>query len=1112
MDIHNINTIARYEVKLLKRSWLFRIFATLALLGVSFTIVVYQTKIFNPYDTIWSRVAVSSLMPFVCIYLYNVAQSIIVIFLAGSFLKRDKKLDTAEVIYVRPMSNADYIIGKTWGIVQVFLSLNVIILLITAFLNILIAQSPFSFFPYIFYLLTISIPSLFFILGLSFTAMCLLKNQAVTFMVMLGVVGMVFFYLTESLFGVFDFFGVHLPAIFSDVTGHADIYPFLLQRMIYLLAGIGLLCFTIGLVKRLPHKPWKIVIVNTLGGIFLLTACGTGWIYVSHYQKLLANRNEYTTSFNKYAGEKNAQIVTHQLTVKPEGKHLEGKSVVKLKNSFPTPLGQLIFYLNPSLAISSIEANGESLPFTRDHQVVIVNKALNSGEELTLTMTYQGGITETICYADVPKEEYLNIEIPGSLFRYGKRYAWLEDQFTLLTPECLWYPVTVSPVYPAAPYNIRKNFTDFTLIVDYAGNQTLLSQGKCQKEGNKTVFTNRFPLPGISLTIADYEKKTLQVDSVCYGIYYFKGHDYFSKHFTKLNDTLPAIIRNIKNDLEIGKGRNYPFDKFILAEAPVQLASYLRNWKGTTEFVMPEIVFVPERGVTLESDFQAERKRMLEWRRGDEGTLDETQIEIEILNNFISSNFTQSTIMSWNMGLESTLVNPYKILPMLFEYTGFIQSNEYPVIDIVLNTMQNTFLENGLSPWSSVINDKQRANLYLESHNFETALKDEKIKPAVFYELLKLKSTALKNYVIAQVPSKDFSDFLEDFFNRYRFRDIPLKVFTDEIQQRFGLDVTNFIHTWYTEDHSPTLFIKEADANQIIMDEITRYQVKFKIYNPSDVDAIITALTIQGGGRGWGRHGDRRRGEMSQNYLIPAHTAWEIKIINDERPANLTVNTNISHNLPTTHNFNFSKVDKETSDTLSGIFAIDPMIFQANPNEIIIDNESSGFKTFSSNSRHKLKDFFKKEEEEKYKNFKPWRMPSQWTLTAADYCYGETTHSAVYKNKGSGANSVEWKAEIPKDGYYEVSIWNPTQAFGRMMGMGMGMRRRGEQSDRKQTYTILYGQQKETVTLDLEEENNGWVSIGNFYLSQGEVSIQLTDKVSGYYVIADAVKFTIVNE
>ena len=194
MNLNHINVIARYEVKLVKRSWLFRIFAILALLFISAIMLGYQTGIVNRMDNLWPRIAVSSLMPFCNTYFYNIAQSVIVVFLAGSFLKRDKKLDTAEVIYVRPMSNADYIVGKTWGIVKVFITLNIITLLFTAFLNILINKSPFDLFPYLFYLLTISVPSLLFVLGLSFTAMCILKNQAVTFIVMLGIIGTVFFY------------------------------------------------------------------------------------------------------------------------------------------------------------------------------------------------------------------------------------------------------------------------------------------------------------------------------------------------------------------------------------------------------------------------------------------------------------------------------------------------------------------------------------------------------------------------------------------------------------------------------------------------------------------------------------------------------------------------------------------------------------------------------------------------------------------------------------------------------------------------------------------------------------------------------------------------------
>ena len=94
MNIHNINTISRYETKLLRRSWLFRIFAVLSLLIIVFFQISLQSNIFGWYR--WGMVAMPSSIPFVNIYLFNIAQSIIAIFLAGNFLKRDKKLDTAE--------------------------------------------------------------------------------------------------------------------------------------------------------------------------------------------------------------------------------------------------------------------------------------------------------------------------------------------------------------------------------------------------------------------------------------------------------------------------------------------------------------------------------------------------------------------------------------------------------------------------------------------------------------------------------------------------------------------------------------------------------------------------------------------------------------------------------------------------------------------------------------------------------------------------------------------------------------------------------------------------------------------------------------------------------
>lgn len=1100
MNAHNIGVISRYEVKLLRRSWLFRIFAILALLGITLTLLVQQTRVLNPYDYSWTRMGLSSQMPFLCIYFYNIVQSIIVIFLSGSFLKRDKKLDTAEVIYVRPMSNADYIIGKTWGVIRVFISLNIVMLLITAFLNVFVNQSPFSVFPYIFYLLTISIPSLVFVLGLSFTLTCLLKNQAVTLIVMLGIIGVTFFYLENTLNGVFDFFGVNIPSIFSDVTGHANILLFLLQRFIYLLTGIGLISFTIALVKRLPHRPWKVIIVNTIGAVFVLAGCCAGFLYVMHFQYVSEVRDRYITTFGNYSQQGKVHIVSDSITIEPKGKTLLAESVMTIRNNQHNRLDTILFYLNPFLKVSSVESNGTPLSFKRDNQVIAISQSIEPGEEIPVTIKYEGGIDETICYTDIEKENYFDQKSPEKYFRFGKRYAWLDDRYVMLTPECLWYPVSIPPVSPQTPYNIGKNFSDYRLTVINPGEKAVLSQGKSTESDGKVTFTNATPLTGISLTMGDYDKKNITVDSTDFELYYFKGHDFWVDGFKELNDTLPAILKERRNDIERDNGRDYPFGKFVLAETPIQFTTYTRNWKGYSEFVQPEIVFLPERLVSFNFDINAAKKQMKTWRRQDEGEMTEVELAKELFDWFLWNLRGEKAVEGNDW--QNQVVNKRYISPMFFDYVNYIRSEEYPILDIAVNLMQTSSTE--MRSWGRVINDQQRANLYLEDKSFQQATKDVDLKPVIFYEMLKLKSNVLKNYIFSQVPEEEFNSFLKEFSAQHHFTEVSFDTLSLAIANEFDLDLSEFIHKWYTEDHSPTLYIRDVDANEVVIEEITRYQVKFKVNNPADVDAIITAQARTGGGGGRGRRmGGGGNQNLPYNFVIPAGTAQEIKIILDDRPSDIAINTNISHNLPTLHTYNFSKITTTTADTMSGMFPTDLSSFEPNPREIIVDNEDPGFRAIAANTRSKLKDLFKKEDTDKYTNFYPWWVPATWKAVAGDFCYGETISSAYCKRKGSGANSAEWTAEIPEDGEYEVAIWNPKQT---MFRMGGG--RHGNREERNQTYTLKHGSGQETETLDFEMEDGGWVRMGNYIIPRGTATITLTDKVSGRYVIADAVKFT----
>ena len=99
-----IYTVCRYEMKVLFRSWFFRIFAALSIFIIGLMNLIFLEHI---GDSMWEFRAVNASIPYIAVQMLNVAQALIAIFLASDFLKRDKKDDTTEVIYIREMSNAD---------------------------------------------------------------------------------------------------------------------------------------------------------------------------------------------------------------------------------------------------------------------------------------------------------------------------------------------------------------------------------------------------------------------------------------------------------------------------------------------------------------------------------------------------------------------------------------------------------------------------------------------------------------------------------------------------------------------------------------------------------------------------------------------------------------------------------------------------------------------------------------------------------------------------------------------------------------------------------------------------------------------------------------------
>ena len=131
--IMNIRSVAKYESKILVRSWFFRIFTLLA---------VVFFRIFQ----LCHDVDGGQFRPVVCkigFIQYTLSEPFVVEYGTGGgrsfpffrISERDKKLDTSEVFYVRPLSNAEYVVGKIWGNLRVFLFLNLLVLAIVLAFN-----------------------------------------------------------------------------------------------------------------------------------------------------------------------------------------------------------------------------------------------------------------------------------------------------------------------------------------------------------------------------------------------------------------------------------------------------------------------------------------------------------------------------------------------------------------------------------------------------------------------------------------------------------------------------------------------------------------------------------------------------------------------------------------------------------------------------------------------------------------------------------------------------------------------------------------------------------------------------------------------------------------
>lgn len=1051
-----------YQVKLLQRDWIMRLFVLIV------SIVIPVIVWFAPYITLIPYTFPAA-VPCAGSCIYEFVQSLFVIFLAYGIAQRDRLKGSMEALYARPESNLSYIVGKFLGIGVFFVVINMVVLGICICIQVCGGETVVDPWIYLFYLITFSFPSLCFWAGVSSFVGGLFGNKGGILLVLL-LFGASYFCLRGLRWGVFNSATWGVANVFSDMTGHPCLGLYLLHRCCIFLFGVGAGLLSVSVFRRIENRLRNVYCVSIVGGVFLVIGIFAGWKYDRFFVEREIRRATYREVYAKYIDPVKVRILEHGIEYQQSRDSLYSESCIMLQNKSGKYLPIFLLYLNPWLKINELREGGEQVPFEREQQVIVVKRGLRSGEKILLTIDYAGKIDDAFCYLELDETTYNRRELGwdkksdllNPFYRFGQCYAFLSEKFTLLYPECLWYPSAAAPENVNMPFVRDMDFTRYVLNVKKKEGMVVISQGRRKECENRFFFENRECLPGISLCIGDFKMWNLTADSLDLELYVYREHDFFMEDLDVPKERQLEVLEEELDRWKRLCSRDYPFREFKVVEVPVSFAVHQRKWNLSNNHVQPGLFFWPERAIVMGIP------NFHQWP--------ETWFWTNV--NYLSSS------------------KMYNISPMFTDFSGVISDNRYPGMDRLFDgVLKLEEFRRFSSPGTDLLLFCMH---YFSGHSLQDAFQDNQLAPMILSYMIDLNASYLNGYLTACSGGKDFRLFLSDFMERHRFGNIEFETLRQEYQKVFGVDMEPVLSALYARKQLPWFRIKDAKTKEL--GGVTGYGrdsalVEFKVYNDSDVDGVISLY-----------QGTRHRDFVQYNdFLIPAGTCKRICFVEEFMPQFLNFNTRFSRNLPLSFDVNFQ--EDYLLEGPVGIFDCDSSVFVSPAGEVVVDDRGKGFSYVNPSFTKRLTDFFVPEERNPYLSTDNMYCSKKWTFYLRTRFYGDSIRGAYFKLPGCGEARAMWRTSLEK-GEYEIFVYLPrcNERAVRFKKYVYG---------KIYYYTVGHSGQETAVSVEPDKDTDGWVSLGIYSFDDEEAYVVLDDRVESgklkddeiAVVIADAVKW-----
>ena len=1095
MNGRHIITITLYEMKLISRDWTFRFLAFLILCVV----VTFHVCCHSQWRIVETMISLPACIPYVNAFIYNILQSVAVALVAGNFLCRDRITRTNDALSTRPFSNVEYILGKKIALIGCFLVINILVMIAGILIHGFASESSLVLPYYFFYLFTLTLPSLFFITCLAMALRLFLKSHVLSVSILLCYLFLDATVLSVFEYGVLDFTAMRVPNFFSTLPGHPALESYLVHRVIFLLLGAGMIACFIPFYKRISNDlsgrsreiRWGIVCFS---GVTLL-----GFCYLYPFHRVEMNRVKYIATNIKFEVRAKVNVLKHEIIYIPKGNEYAAISKMLVVNNHENALDSLFFYLNPGLKVRRVQVAGRDYETWQEHQVFGVKYHLAAGDCVDLTIDYEGGIDESVAYLDVDKQTYRRRKLENVFFCYGNRYAFLDEEFILLTPECLWYPVSYPPVNLKKPHFSRREFSDYSLKFIHSNDLSVISQGTPERRGDTLCFSGSENIFGITLVAGNFKKDSARAPGYVLLEFYNRNNHFAWQGVLETSQELKDQCCDFLEPC------SFPFDKLMFVEVPLSFHTFWRSWRDETEYVQPGIVFLPEwQGIPVNYQKLLETKLKF-----DSSLTMESVVKFNILNQYR----TMFSVDKIRDPLEEFVFpgenewNKYCFSALSKRHSIFIYSDEFPDIDGVIADMkEDVIAEIRYGPRGEM----EREALRRMEGKTTRAIMESPEMHVLIKTVRYLKSGHLWRNLAASVRWEDLVAFIHGFHERYQNRSVTFERFAEEFYHELEFDLLSATRELYDGKGLPRFWLRDVQIENLTVEQKQR-MMSFKLWNRGETSGIVSLF-----------YRDANQLRILKCWKIESNACRKINYYVDGETASVVLNLGLASNNPV----NYLPFTCRIKDTAEMDILIDSSFFKS-PGEIIVDDEDAGFAIIEKKNRWLLGKTWKDREV----RLKDRYMPEGWCYTMQGY--GEVLKRRCFKSVGNGKSKVEWKARVKEDGIYQLFIYNYASS---VVNYNLA----------PHNYSFLHDGWEERITLSFSEcpkyddmpgvissvsytpeitvkinHNDGktedfkslpgkaWIPAGTYRLSKGEIKLVLNvpGVLPGQLYCADAVKW-----